>query len=313
MVAAGTSAPRSIRGTGVAGRPISLGVTGNFLICVLTIHILAVRHPYMPPIWTALGDRSQRLSDECVVAHQDAIEALQQLPDRSVDCIWTDPPYFLSNGGISYQNGRVCSVNKGSWDLSRGYGADLAFHSSWVRECFRILRPGGTLWASGTYHAYLPIGHALNEAGFRILNDIVWAKTNPPPNVTASRFVHASEILLWATRPGARHTFNHDAMRELNGGSPMQSVWRIRPPHPTEKKFGRHPTQKPVELVSRCMVASTRLGDLVVDPFMGSGTTGVAALRLGRRFLGVERDSSHLDLAIRRLTNCEPFRWNVIT
>lgn len=235
---------------------------------------------------------------------QREFEALKSLPSDSVDCIWTDPPYFLSNGGISFNKGKVVSVDKGNWDSSRGIERDAAFHWTWIKLCFEKLKAGGTIWVSGTYHSYIPCGYALTRLGFKILNDIVWEKPNPPPNVSKRRFVHASELLLWAAKPSAGktgHFFNWNAMKRRNGGSPMKSVWRIPTPNRAEKKYGRHPTQKPVDLVERCLIASTQPGDLVLDPFMGSGTTGVAALRLGRRFVGIESNLEYIALAKRRL------------
>jgi site-specific DNA-methyltransferase (adenine-specific) len=235
----------------------------------------------------------------------DSFGVLRTLPDESVDCVWTDPPYLLSNDGITCASGKMVKVNKGEWDRSRGLELDHEFNRAWLAECHRVLTPGGTIWVSGTLHVYLSVGMAMQQLGFRILNDVVWEKPAPPPNLGCRCFTHASEILLWATkaRKGgkARHTFNYDLMKEENGGKQMKNIWRLPPPNSREKHFGKHPTQKPVALVARCLRASTNPGDLVLDLFAGSGTSGVAALQLGRRFIGVEREAGYAALAARRL------------
>jgi site-specific DNA-methyltransferase (adenine-specific) len=168
-----------------------------------------------------------------------------------------------------------------------------------------VLKPAGTIWISGTLHVYLSVGMALQQEGYRILNDIVWEKPAPPPNLGCRCFTHSTEILLWATKAKKgskeRYTFNYGQMKEENGGKQMKNIWRMMPPNAEEKKLGKHPTQKPVPLVSRCLRASTNPGELVVDPFTGSGTTGVAALQLGRNFLGCEREEKYLRLAMKRL------------
>ena len=235
----------------------------------------------------------------------DHLEVMRSLADASIDCIWTDPPYFLSNGGTTCQAGRRVSVNKGEWDQSGGVAADHEFHRRWLAECHRVLKPTGTIWVSGTYHVYLSVGMAMMELGFRMLNDVVWEKPNPPPNLGCRCFTHATEIVLWASkaRKGAneRYTFNYTDMKKLNGGRQMKNVWRLTAPGGNEKIHGKHPTQKPVALIERCLLASTQPGDLVFDPFAGSGSTGVAALACGRDFLGSEIDPQFARLASQRL------------
>jgi site-specific DNA-methyltransferase (adenine-specific) len=236
----------------------------------------------------------------------DSLEWLNSLPEGSVDCIWTDPPYLLSNDGITCVAGKMVKVNKGEWDRSRGVELDHEFNRAWLKACHRILKPAGTIWVSGTLHVYLSVGMAMQQEGYRILNDIVWEKPAPPPNLGCRCFTHSTEILLWATKAKKgskeRYTFNYEAMKDENGGKQMKSVWKMMPPNSAEKKLGKHPTQKPVLLVARCLRASTNKGDLVVDPFTGSGTTGVAALQLSRNFLGCEREEKYVRLAMKRLS-----------
>ena len=223
----------------------------------------------------------------------------------SVDVVWTDPPYFLSNGGTTCVAGRRAPVTKGDWDASSGLTDDHAFNRAWLAECHRVLKPGGSIWVSGTHHVYLSVGMAMRELGFRILNDIVWEKPNPPPNLGCRCFTHATEIILWATKAQAggraRHTFHYDVMKAENGGKQMKNVWRLSAPRADEKRHGRHPTQKPLTLVERALAASTDPEHLVLDPFTGSGTTAVAALGMGRRFLGAEVEPDYVRLARQRI------------
>jgi len=240
----------------------------------------------------------------------DSLAFMQDLPPDSADCIWTDPPYLLSNDGITCVAGRMVKVNKGEWDRSRGIDLDHEFNRTWLAACHRILRPGGSIWVSGTLHVYLSVGMAMQEIGFRILNDIVWEKPAPPPNLGCRCFTHSTEILLWATKAKRggkdRHKFNYEAMKAENDGKQMKNVWRFSTPSNEEKRLGKHPTQKPLALIARCLRATTDPGDLVFDPFAGSGSTGVAALRLGRHFVGCEQDKTYALLASHRLNETVP-------
>ena len=240
----------------------------------------------------------------------DALRVLSQVPEASVDCVWTDPPYKLSNGGITCVAGRMVSVDKGEWDRSGGLELDHQFNVDWIAACSRVLKPAGTIWVSGTLHLYPSVGMALLQNGFRLLNDIVWEKPNPPPNLGRRTFTHATEILLWAGNAPKggrhRHTFNYDAMRQENGGKQMKTVWRFPTPSRGEKRFGKHPTQKPVALIARCLRASTHPGGIVLDPFAGSGSTGVAALEEGRRFMGIEAVAEYAAIARKRLDAATP-------
>ena len=240
----------------------------------------------------------------------DSLGLMQALPADSVDCVWTDPPYLLSNDGITCVGGRMVKVNKGEWDRSRGIELDHEFNRTWLAACHRILKPGGSIWVSGTLHVYLSVGMAMQQIGFRILNDIVWEKPAPPPNLGCRCFTHSTEILLWATKAKKggkdRHKFNYAAMKAENGGKQMKNVWRFAPPADDEKRLGKHPTQKPVALIARCLRATTDPGDLVLDPFAGSGSTGAAALKMGRHFIGYEQDKTYALLAARRLNATIP-------
>lgn len=235
----------------------------------------------------------------------DHLALLGSLPDASVDCVWTDPPYFLSNGGSTCQAGRRVKVDKGTWDQSQGIAADHAFNRAWLAECHRVLKPTGTIWVSGTHHVYLSVGMALLELGFRLLNDIVWEKPNPPPNLGCRCFTHSTELVLWASKAhkgsADRYTFNYAQMKAQNGGRQMKNVWRLTAPGKNERAFGRHPTQKPLALIARCLDACTQPGDVVLDPFAGSGSTGVVALGSGRVFIGADIDPAYGRLAARRL------------
>jgi site-specific DNA-methyltransferase (adenine-specific) len=231
----------------------------------------------------------------------DCLEILPALPADSVDLIFADPPYFLSNDGITCHAGRMVSVNKGAWDRSRGPDANHEFNRAWLAACQRVLKPNGTLWVSGTAHIIHSVGFAMQQLGMKLLNDITWVKPNPPPNLSCRYFTHATETIIWAAKNRkSRHTFNYRLMRELAGGRQMKSVWTIPAPDSAEKRFGKHPTQKPVALLERILLAASNEGDLVLDPFMGSGTTAVAALRLRRYVVALDLEGTSTTLALAR-------------
>ena len=248
-------------------------------------------------------------ADGFTLYHADSVAFLDTLPPDSVDLIFADPPYRLSNGGFTCHAGRRAPVDKGAWDESRGTEEDFAGHLAWIRACRRVLAPTGSLWISGTYHSIYACGYALQLAGCHLLNDICWYKPNAPPNLSGRYFTASHETLLWAAKsPASRHTFNYELMK--NGSwegdalkrphRQMRSVWSIPAPKPGEKRFGRHPTQKPLDLLVRIILASSREGDLVLDPFTGSSTTGLACCRTGRRFIGIDREKKYLDLSVQR-------------
>jgi site-specific DNA-methyltransferase (adenine-specific) len=236
--------------------------------------------------------------------HADCFQLLDSIaakyPQGRFDAIFADPPYFLSNGGITCHAGRMVKVHKGDWDKSRGPELNHEFNLEWLKRCQRVLKPNGTIWVSGTHHVIFSIGYAMQQLGFKILNDIAWEKPNPPPNLSCRYFTHSTETILWAARDEkSKHVFNYSAMKAVTGKQ-MKTVWQFYPPHRTEKVHGKHPTQKPVALIERCVLASTNPGDLVLDPFMGGGTTAIAALKLNRGCVGIEADVIHISLALRR-------------
>lgn len=254
----------------------------------------------------------------------DCVEVLSRLPTGAFDLIFADPPYFLSNGGTTCKGGRRVRVDKGEWDASSGIEEDFAFTLRWLKACKRVLKQSGTLWVSGTQHVIFQVGFALQKLDYKLLNTITWYKPNASPNLSCRYFTHSTELLLWASpqsRGKLQHTYNYQAMKAENGGKQMRDVWNLPrkgdeelsedgqgriwtlpTPGRTEKKLGGHPTQKPVSLLLRVIEASTEKGALVLDPFNGSGTTGVAATQLGRRYVGIEKDVQYLELSHRRLT-----------
>lgn len=232
----------------------------------------------------------------------DCIEILNQAREDSVDMIFADPPYFLSNGGITCHAGKMVSVNKGKWDKSKGVTENHKFTLEWLRACQRVLKPNGTIWVSGTTHGIYSVGFAMQELGYKILNDIIWYKRNAPPNLSCRYFTHSTEIVLWAAKnERSKHYFDYQLMKKTNRGKQMRNVWEISAPSAEEKKFGKHPTQKPIELLARIILASTKEDDLVLDPFCGSSTTGVATILLNRKYVGIDLEDEYLRLSVNRL------------
>ena len=235
----------------------------------------------------------------------DTFKTLKHIEDKSVDMIFSDPPYFLSNGGISCHSGRMVSVDKGDWDKSSSFQEKYNFNRKWIKECYRVLKDNGTMWISGTLHNIYVIGFVLEKEGFKILNNITWKKTNPPPNISCKCFTHSTETILWCKKDlkKSRYTFNYSLMREINGGKQMKDVWESSLTPPKEKKEGKHPTQKPLFLLDRIILTSTNEGDVVLDPFCGSSTTLVSCKKLGRKGIGIDNNKEYIDLSVRRLQN----------
>lgn len=235
----------------------------------------------------------------------DTFEFLKDMRKESVDMIFADPPYFLSNGGLSNSGGKMVSVNKGEWDKINSLEEKHEFNRRWLALAKTVLKPNGTIWVSGSLHNIYSIGMALEQEGYKILNNITWQKTNPPPNLSCRYFTHSTETLLWAKKSdkNSRHYYAYQAMKEMNDGKQMKDVWTGGLTPRREKKFGKHPTQKPEYVLEKIILSSTKKGDFILDPFVGSGTTGVVAKRFSRRFIGIDNNEEYLDIAIRRLEN----------
>jgi site-specific DNA-methyltransferase (adenine-specific) len=237
----------------------------------------------------------------------DCLDILKEIPDNSVDLIFADPPYFLSNGGISCRAGKMVSVNKADWDKSNGMNKDFEFTFSWLSECRRVLKNTGSIWISGTMHNIYQVGYALQIQNYQILNEICWYKPNAPPNLSCRYFTHSHETLIWARKEKeSKHKFNYELMKKWDdkiseSGKQMRSVWNIPLTPQQEKKLGKHPTQKPLELLKRIILSTTDKGDTVLDPFNGSGTTGLVSRMYSRKYIGIDLDKKYLDLTIKRI------------
>jgi len=243
----------------------------------------------------------------------DCLEALAGLPAGCADLVFADPPYNLQLGGelLRPDNSKVDAVDD-DWDQFASFEAYDAFTKDWLSACRRILKPDGSLWVIGSYHNIFRVGSILQDLGFWILNDVIWRKSNPMPNFKGARFTNAHETLIWAARSrGPRYTFNYDAMKMANDELQMRSDWTLALCTGEERIKGAdgqkaHPTQKPEALLHRVLVASSKPGDLVVDPFFGAGTTGAVAKRLGRRFIGIEREPTYVAIARERIARTAP-------
>lgn len=241
----------------------------------------------------------------------DAVTTLADIPENSIDLIFADPPYNLSNGGFTCHAGKRVSVNKGKWDKSNGIDKDYEFHYNWIAACHRVLKENGSLWVSGTYHSIYGCGFALQNQGWHLLNEICWYKPNAAPHLACRMFAASHETLLWARKTKkAKHKFHYQLMKKMEWRGDfikkpdrqMRSVWAINTPKAGEKKYGKHPTQKPESLLERIILACTDENDIVLDPFCGSATTGVVALRTGRNFVGIDTQKNYLnDMAIKRI------------
>jgi len=263
----------------------------------------ALISPPSPPrvVYEDLNWNAKLYHGDCLLFLDDLAA---EFPEGNVDMIFADPPYFLSNGGSTCRSGKRVTVDKGQWDKSRGTDLNHQFNLEWLKRCQQVLKPNGSIWVTGTQHVIFSVGYAMQQLGFKLLNTISWEKPNPPPNLSCRYFTHSTETVVWAAKTStSKHVFHYKLMRQMNGGKQMKAVWKIAAPRASEKTFGKHPTQKPVALVERCILASTSRGDVVLDPFAGSGTTAVAALKLGRKFLGVDLDLASVELASKRVAH----------
>lgn len=228
--------------------------------------------------------------------------------DFKFNCIFADPPYFLSNGGISVQSGKIVNVDKGNWDKGKSLQEMMDFNFEWLKLCKDKLKDNGTIWISGTYHNIFSIENCLRELGYKILNIITWVKTNPPPNISCRYFTYSTEFIIWARKSEKKpHYFNYDLMKQINNNKQMTDVWHLPAIAPWEKSCGKHPTQKPINLLARIIMASTQPNEWILDPFCGSATTGIAANLLGRRFLGIEQEEEFVKISKNRREEIENF------
>ncbi|MFP2958871.1 DNA-methyltransferase [Myxococcus sp. 1LA] len=285
----------------------------------------AAAAPSLKVVRRSLSESVYKKGEAYTLLHGDSLELMSQFEPQTFDMIFADPPYFLSNGGTTCKGGKRVAVAKGGWDVSRGVEEDHKFTTEWLAACQRLLKPTGTLWVSGTQHVIFNAGFAMQKLGYKLLNTITWFKPNASPNLACRYFTHSTELLIWASpKSGGKlqHTFNYSRMKAENGGKQMRDAWALPPSGDAEltadgegrmwtltvprggeeKAFGSHPTQKPVALLERILEASCPPDALVLDPFNGSGTTGVAALKLGHRYVGIDMDEKYLALSEKRLS-----------
>lgn len=238
------------------------------------------------------------------IIRNDCVSAMKTMPDRSIDLIFADPPYFLSSGkNTSCSGGKRVTVVKGEWDKPLEPEEMHVFNLRWITESHRLLRDTGSIFVSGTQHNIFDVAQCLREAGFVFRNVITWQKTNPPPNLSCRCLKHSSEFIIWAVKDQKKYLFNYNVLRQLNGGKQMGDVWTGSLTPKSKKTFGCHPTQKPLYLLNRIVLAAFKPGDTVLDPFCGSGTTGVAAVRNQRYFIGIDAETEYVELSRLRIEN----------
>lgn len=237
--------------------------------------------------------------------NDDCFKRLKKIEKKSIDMIFADPPYFLSSGGVSCHSGKQVSVDKGAWDATISIEEKIKYNRKWIKLCKDVLKDNGTIWISGTFHNIYAIGAALELEGFSIINNITWQKPNPSPNLACRCFTNSTETILWArkqltAKKKGKHTFNYSLMKEINGNKQMKDVWLLPLVKKGEKKYGKHPTQKPECLLERIILASTNEHDLVLDPFNGSGTTGIISVKLNRGYIGIEQEIDYCEITKKR-------------
>lgn len=237
--------------------------------------------------------------------HGDTFELLPKF-EHKFDMVFADPPYFLSNNGLTINSGKVVSVNKGKWDKSHGLDYINNFNKKWLSLVRDKMKEDATIWISGTMHNIFSIGQILTELNFKILNIITWEKNNPPPNFSCRYFTHSTEQIIWARKnEKVPHYFNYELMKQLNGDRQMKDVWKLPAIAPWEKSCGKHPTQKPLSVLTRLILASTQPNAWILDPFTGSSTTGIAANLSNRRFLGIDQEEEYLQISKKRKIEIE--------
>ncbi len=244
----------------------------------------------------------------------DSFKLLKKIDFKSIDMIFADPPYFLSSGGMSCKSGKQVSVNKGEWDVTKTIEDKIKYHRNWIKLCRDVLTDNGTIWISATLHSIYAIGVALEMEGFSIINNIIWQKPNPAPNLACRCFTHSTETIIWArkqlnAKKKGKHYFDYSSMKKENEGKQMkdvwyfedeEDVWKIPTTPKNEKKEGYHPTQKPIKLLTRIITASTKENDVVLDPFNGSGTTGIVCKLLNRKYIGIDISEEFLEITKKR-------------
>ncbi len=241
------------------------------------------------------------------IYNENCLNVLPHLEKESINLIFADPPYYLSNGGITCKGGKISSVNKAEWDKSKGFEEDLKFTLEWIKLCKDILKPEGTIWISGTHHNIFQVGYALQSLGFFIMNEIIWYKPNAPPNLTCKYFTHSHESIIWARKEKeGKHFFNYELMKNWEDkispqGKQMRNIWNIPLTPSREKINGVHPTQKPIELLQRIILSNSKEGDTILDPFLGSGTTALVSKKFNRKFIGTDIEKKYCNLTIKRL------------
>ena len=255
------------------------------------------KSPYFP-----LPDSfTKEILDSIKLIHGDCVTGMQAMQPESIDLVFADPPYFLSNGGTSCSGGKRVKVDKGDWDKPLTPAEMHDFNLKWISECYRLLKVTGSIFVSASFHNLFDVGQCLNEAGFITRNVITWQKTNPPPNLGCRCFKHSTEFIVWAVKDKSKHFFDYDLMKQMNGGTQMTDVWSGSLTPKSEKFLGHHPTQKPLYLLDHIIQAASKPGDVVMDPFCGSGTTGVSAVRHGRKFIGMELSKEYIELSRKRI------------
>jgi site-specific DNA-methyltransferase (adenine-specific) len=251
--------------------------------------------------------------DNFILLLGDSFNILPFIKKNSINMIFADPPYFLSNGGITCSSGKMVSVNKGIWDEGKeNIYEKISYNKEWLTHCKNLLHNNGTIWISGTFHNIYSIGVVLEELEYKILNNITWYKTNASPNLSCRYFTHSTETILWAKKDkNAKHTFNYEVMKAMNNGRQMRDLWEIPTTKKSEKIFGKHPTQKPMQLLERIILASTNEGDIILDPFNGSGTTGIVAKKLNRNYIGIDIEREYLELTVKRYKDEQQLSFNL--